>query len=454
MILLKNKAVKILCMIILFQSGGICKSDIFSVPKGLEMRVQFWVNVFTKYSMDQAVIMDGDYPERIYQVVDLRSYFPNRYPTKAEKIRILRREKNEIISILRKLGNSNIQMSELSKKECRIVRLFGKEYNKHTFRKASRRVHIQRGMKEAFKEGIVRSGRYIAEIRKIFKKEGLPVDLVFLPHIESSFNPLACSRIGATGIWQFTRSTGKIYMQIDGQLDERKDPFISSKAAAKLLKMNYKILGNWPLAVTAYNHGPSGINRAVRKLKTRNLVQIIKKYKSRSFGFASKNFYAEFLAAVQIARNPAICFGDIVMDEPINFRQAHLSEEMKLDEIEKTFQVTKSDIIFLNPAIAKSIKTSVAVQDWLLNIDHQIEVINDIVLQKNSGYSEIENHVMQNNSQSQIVSTNIDQRIMKIDIGLKVSNEKIKIYPGETLGHYADWLEINTHRLRKINGLL
>jgi hypothetical protein len=83
-------------------------------------------------------------------------------------------------------------------------------------------------------------------MKQIFNKFGLPDDLVYLPHVESSFNPKAYSKFGAAGIWQFTRSTGRQYLTVDYAVDERRDPIRASVAAARLLKQNYKKFKKWP----------------------------------------------------------------------------------------------------------------------------------------------------------------------------------------------------------------
>ena len=85
--------------------------------------------------------------------------------------------------------------------------------------------------------------------------EGVPRELVALPHVESSFNPRAYSHVGAAGLWQFMRSTGRRYMRVDDVVDERMDPHKASVAAARLLGFNYRQIDSWPLAITAYNHG-------------------------------------------------------------------------------------------------------------------------------------------------------------------------------------------------------
>src|SRR5690606_17165036 len=122
------------------------------------------------------------------------------------------------------------------------------------------RLRFQLGQSDIFKEGIVRSGQYLRQMEEIFREQGMPVELTRLPFVESSFNLKACSRVGACGIWQFMRSTAKAYMRpMNAYVDERRDPLISTRAAARKLRKNYEMLEDWPLAVTGYNHGPYGI---------------------------------------------------------------------------------------------------------------------------------------------------------------------------------------------------
>ena len=181
---------------------------------------------------------------------------------------------------------------------------------------AARRLRFQLGQRDAFRKGLIRSGGYEDAMRAVFRAEGLPEDITYLPHVESSFNPNAYSKYGAAGAWQFMRSTGRHYLKIDYVIDERLDPMIATHAAARLLRQNYKALKTWPLAITAYNHGRSGMARAVRRLKTRDIDTIVEKYKSRRFGFASRNFYAQFLAVRSILRSYESYFGPLQRNLP------------------------------------------------------------------------------------------------------------------------------------------
>ncbi len=262
----------------------------FSVPVGLEPQVNFWKKIYTQYTTKHGVIHDMDDPSIIYEVVYLgEQVLSSRMRGKKVRPKIAKYKK--ILSKLARVKNQ----SRLSSEEKRVADLV-----KYNFSRASRKVRMQLGQKDRFKEGIRISGRYMERIKEIFKDAGLPEELTVLPHVESSFQVNAFSSAGAAGIWQFTRRTGRRFMKIGYEVDERKDPILSAYAAAKLLKYNYDQIKSWPLAITAYNHGLRGMERAKKKFGD-DIVQIIKHYRKRTFGFASKNFFAEFLAALDVA---------------------------------------------------------------------------------------------------------------------------------------------------------
>jgi membrane-bound lytic murein transglycosylase D len=130
----------------------------------------------------------------------------------------------------------------------------------------------------------------------------VPAPITRLPLVESCFNVRAYSKVGASGIWQFMPATARRFMSITDAVDERLDPLVSTRAAARFLRENYERLGTWPLAINAYNHGPGGMARAVRELGTTDIAAIVARYRGPSFKFASRNFYAEFLAALEVER--------------------------------------------------------------------------------------------------------------------------------------------------------
>jgi membrane-bound lytic murein transglycosylase D len=322
----------------------------FPIPPELRPSVEFWVDVFTKYTRDQAVLHDMDDPLRIYAVVGFSGLSSDNPKEKKKREALVEAEKDRIVSILKNLGNPDRADTRLTEPERRIRKLFDDSANADAFLKAAQSVRSQSGLRESFAEGLIRSGRYLGEIRRIFRAQGLPEELVYLPHVESSYNWRAVSRAGAVGVWQFTRSTGRLFLTVNDAIDERRDPLLSADAAARLLKHNFEVTGNWPLAVTAYNHGLLSIRKAMEQLNTDDLMQIIRFYEHKPFGFASKNFYAEFLAASQVARNPSAYFGDLVSDQPFEFLGEELPVPLTIEAVQRAFRCGRDTLTALNPA--------------------------------------------------------------------------------------------------------
>ena len=330
----------------------------FPVPKQLEPNVEFWVHVFTLYSENQVVIHDSYYPQIVYEIVNLDDYYAPQTPLRI-KWKLINRTVEEYQSILRKFSTmKTIDITTLTDKERHVYLEWVECKDPDKFKRASYAVRGQRGLKEDFKAGLERSGKYIPEFQEIFRRNNIPVELVYLPHIESSFQNRAYSKVGATGLWQFIRSTGRLYLHINRYEDERLDPFAASEAAARLLKNNYQILGTWPLAITAYNHGTNGMLRAKHSLRTDDFGVIVEKYNSRSFGFASRNFYAEFLAAIRVRENYKNYFESVNFEKPDNYVIFSLPESASLNTICENLDVPKSHIVKMNPQLLSRVITS------------------------------------------------------------------------------------------------
>ncbi|OQX94290.1 hypothetical protein B6I21_09655 [candidate division KSB1 bacterium 4572_119] len=227
-----------------------------------------------------------------------------------------------------------------------------------TFRQAAKNIRGQQGLRNYFREGLARSGLYTLHMEKYFNKYNLPLELLALPYVESLFNYKAYSKVGAAGMWQFTRRTGRRYLKINYTVDERFDPIKSTEAAAKLLKENYEKLGVWPLAITAYNHGVHGMQRAVIKHNTKDLGEIIEKYESRSFKFASRNFYAEFIAALEVSKNYRVYFGEIEFEEPLKYTVFKLPNYVRLSTLAKRLDISIAEIKEYNPSLRRSVLNS------------------------------------------------------------------------------------------------
>ena len=268
-------------------------SELFPRPAELEPAVTFWTRVYTEIDTGHGFIHDSRHLDVVYEVIELPANASRRAHGKA-----IKKAKDRYAQILRSLARG--KRSNLSAEAERVLSRWPDGVSKKTLHNAARQLRFQQGQADKFRDGWVRSGTWMPHILQTLSERGLPAELAMLPHVESSFNPTASSHAGATGLWQFTRSTGRRFLRIDNVVDERRDPYFSSVAAAQLLERNYATLGHWPLALTAYNHGVAGMRRAMRRLKTHNIETIITQYKSRTFGFASRNFYPAFLAAVKV----------------------------------------------------------------------------------------------------------------------------------------------------------
>ena len=158
--------------------------------------------------------------------------------------------------------------------------------------------------------GLAAADPYLQKMELLFAREGLPKELTRIPLVESSFNNNAVSRVGAVGVWQFMGDSAREYLTVNNKLgiDERLSPFKSALAAAKMLKRHQRVLGSWAATVTSYNHGIRTFLKVAPELKKRNLTAVallapcVKKSKKGralpSLGWASRNYYPEFLALV------------------------------------------------------------------------------------------------------------------------------------------------------------
>lgn len=349
-ILLMWKRILPVFILLLVLSGSVCRAevrtepDIFPLYPCIQPNVNFWLKVYTQYSSDQGIIHDKRQMDRIYGIIALVD--PYRAGGRKINNKRIKAAKKKYKAILSKLMKGKPPAGD---EELRVAEQFGPDANAAVFRSAMRNLRCQTGQKNRFREGLVRSGAYINEIKQIFRDAGLPVDLAYLPHVESSFNPKAYSKFGAAGMWQFTRATGKRFMNVGYTIDERRDPILSSHAATKLLQQNYSKLNTWPMAITAYNHGVTGMRRAQRKKGS--YERIFKQYRSRIFRFASRNFYSEFLAAREATKNYRQYFGDVKLSSPLKTHTIELIGYVSLPEVARHLNLDLAELRELNPAL-------------------------------------------------------------------------------------------------------
>lgn len=329
-------------------AGAQTSSELFPRPPELERDVQFWLRVYTQVGGDGGLIHDSRQLDIVYETLT----FPDGTSSRTRE-HIVEKSKRGYREALRSLARG--KRTGLTRLEARVLAVWGTDVSNSELRAAASRLRFQLGQSDKFRAGLVRSGAWREFIRKTFSDMGLPAELAALPHVESSFTPHAYSRVGAAGLWQFTRSTGRRYMRVDHVVDERMDPLIATVAAARLLEHNHRATGSWPLALTAYNHGAAGMRRASRKMGTKDIAVIARHYKSRTFGFASRNFYVEFLAALEIDQNPQKYFGPIAFGSPPEIEMAELPYYADAAGLTRTLGVPRETLEHNNPALRPSV---------------------------------------------------------------------------------------------------
>ena len=335
-----------LIVVLTLSPSTLLGANLFPQYSVIDKNVRFWEHIYSTYSTSQAVVHDSNNLGIIYEVLPI---YNHRLPGSSKINKpIFKRIKKKYSEILNRLAKG---IHPRTADEKRIAALYGKTSRKQ-LKKAADSVRIQIGQKDRFLEGVRRSGAYMAKIQTIFAKQGLPRDLAYLPHVESSFNIKAYSKFGASGIWQFTRSTGKQYLNINYVIDERQDPILASHAAARFLKKNYKLLGSWPLAITAYNYGPAGMQRA--KKAHSNYEKIFAHYNQGYFKFASRNFYSEFLAAMRIAKKLEKS-SSIKKDKPLNTLKYTLPAYISANDLCRHLHISKNTLKRYNPALRRSV---------------------------------------------------------------------------------------------------
>jgi membrane-bound lytic murein transglycosylase D len=272
----------------------------FPEPAFLKPNVTFWERVYTNYGVGDFVLHDRERLDVIYGVA--------RVADTTDPARAAELAKPEVQRLRAKYQDTLLTLAngatpeELGAEGGIVWQIWGCPCAPEDLRRAAGNIRAQQGLREKVGEGIRRAQVLLPQIVPILKDHNVPVELAALPLVESTYNPTAYSKAGAVGLWQFIRSTGKRYLTITRARDDRRDPVRATEAAARLLRHNYEALGSWPLAIVAYNHGREGIMTARAAVGSSAIEDIVARYTGPRFGFASKNFYAEFLAALKVVQ--------------------------------------------------------------------------------------------------------------------------------------------------------
>ena len=318
----------------------------FPCPPELKARVGFWVRIFTEFGKDQRVIHDTRYPWVIYEIADVTAMSQPQV-----KLRVSRRKDHYATLLAHMAGRPS---ANFTAEEKRVAALLAGVPEAGRYALPRERIRSQSGVREQFLDGLRRSGTYRPAVEAILDSLGVPPELACLPHVESGYHPGATSKAGARGLWQFMPSTGKRFLRVERDFDERVDPIRATEAAAHYLLDAYATLGTWPLAVVSYNHGVGGIMRARSTVGCSDIERILLEYDGPAFGFASQNFYCEFLAALEISSNPSRYFTAVRIDPPLACTEFRLPDPVRWDWLLAAFSVESAQLSALNPAVGRS----------------------------------------------------------------------------------------------------
>ncbi len=321
-----------------------CTTKNFPLYTAILPNVSFWEKIYEKYPNDTIIVHDKDDIQKIYAIIHLPP--PKNEHKRQENQRIAKKIQKKYTNILLGLRRHPAK----SATEKRVAAFFtGTERNKQ-LTKAARQVRIQNGQQQRFRQSVIRSGAYLAIFKKIFRSYNLPEELAYLPHVESSFHPGAYSKVGACGIWQFTKSTGERYLIIDDAVDERLDPIVATHAAAKYFSRSYSHIKHWPLTLTSYNYGIAGTIRAKKTFGS--YTGVFRNHRTPTFGFASRNFYSEFIAAKKVAQRLE---KKLPLQKPEKIYSMKLTGYLEGKDVLNYFHISKKRLKELNPALRPAV---------------------------------------------------------------------------------------------------
>lgn len=293
----------------------------FQVSPKLRGRVDFWKDVFAKYGRNQVVLHHREFPQVVFGVLDFSAEAEtmNDVVLERHKDKVERETLASMKQQIRQLVNGESPSTPFQESFVEKMRLVPEGSRSYKRVLDEDLIRTQTGIRERYAEAIGRAWKYLPVMEQIFTTEyGLPKELTRLPFIESSFDYTAYSSVGAAGIWQFMPRTARSHRMLVGRyVDERRDPVKATRGAAEYLRLAYQELGSWPLAITSYNHGVGGVRSKVRASGTSNIADIIEHPSERYFGFASTNFYPEFLAAVEIFQDHERYFPEVPVQPPL-----------------------------------------------------------------------------------------------------------------------------------------
>jgi membrane-bound lytic murein transglycosylase D len=327
----------------------------FQTPAKLRGRVEFWKDIFARYGKNQVVVHHREFPQVVFGVLDLTNEAQEMNPIEFARHK-LSVEKSTVEALKRQLEPLARGEGPSTAYQEKIVGLMANipgGGNKYRRLLDEDLIRTQTGIRERYAEAIRRSWKYLPIMEQIFVSEfGLPKELTRIPFIESSFDYTAYSSVGAAGIWQFMPRTARGHkLMVGAYIDERRDPIKATRAAAEYLRSAYRSLGSWPLAITSYNHGVGGVRSKVSKAGTNDISEIVEHPSERYFGFASSNFFPEFLAALEIFDDHQRYFPEISLEPPLRVVSYPLRSAMSAGYVSRQLGISIDELREANYAI-------------------------------------------------------------------------------------------------------
>lgn len=333
----------------------------FQIPARLRDRTAFWFEIYTRYGEAHHVVHHGRFPWIVFTVVDTTETLANgRGPMWLRRKHagdVAKKKAREIRDALNRLARKK-DYDNLSALEQSLLQKLADVpgSRKKVLQAAAANVRTQLGQKDFFENGLISSSRYLPFMEEDFRGHDLPTELTRLPFVESSFNEAARSKVGASGIWQIMPATGRAYMIVNDQIDERNSPLKATRAAALILRSYFRAMGSWPLAITSYNNGIGNTKKAIRSVGTRDLALIIERYHRGDFRFASSNFFTCFLAALYAEKYHELIFKRVPREPLLEHEIVHLPSPTGIHAFTVKAGVSREDILKYNPDLRTALR--------------------------------------------------------------------------------------------------
>ena len=306
---------------------------------------------------------------------------------------------------------------------------------------------------------------YMPIFEEALEAYGLPLELKYLPVIESALNPRAVSRVGATGLWQFMLNTGKRYgLTVNSLVDDRRDPVKSSYAAAHYLSDLYKIYGDWNLVIAAYNCGPEKINQAIHRSKQNDYWQIYPYLPRETRGYVPAFIAANYIMNYYCEHN--IC--PMMTELPAKTDTVEIKRDLYFEQIAHGLGIYIDQVAALNPQYRRSIingswrPSTLRLPAMLVTkfIDNEDSIYNYVPTDMNAKRTEVEI----NDEEPTIVrykrvykhsasARKGKNRHAKNKRGAKTASKSITIKEGDTLSEIAARNNTSVAKLKRLNGI-